>query len=204
MGTAPSSLRRVLVTGASRGIGAAVCRELIQHGPRPAQLILCARGAEALEQARAEFEALNRTVAGETTVGFEVVCADVGDPDSLATHLNPVLQRDGGVDALVLNAGIAESAPLHRTSDELFERTMAVNVGGVFRVLRAALPGMLDSGFGRIVAVGSIASKAGYPYISAYCASKHALLGLVRSVAREVVTRGITINAVCPGYVATR
>ena len=99
----------------------------------------------------------------------------------------------------MLNAGAGTSAPLARTTDEDWARMLDLNLTAPFRLLRRALPGMVEQGWGRVVAVASIAAKRGDPYVSAYTASKHGLLGLVRSAAAEVATTGVTVNAVCPG-----
>ena len=106
-------------------------------------------------------------------------------------------------DVLVNNAGIAESATLPNTTDELWDRHLAINLSGTFYCTRAALPAMLERGWGRVINIASIAAKAGAPYISAYAASKHGVLGLTRAVALEVAARGVTVNAICPGYVDT-
>jgi NAD(P)-dependent dehydrogenase (short-subunit alcohol dehydrogenase family) len=109
----------------------------------------------------------------------------------------------GGIDVAVLNAGEAISAPIHRTDDELWQQMLDVNLTAPFRFIRAAVPPMKQAGFGRIIVIASIASKIGAPYITAYSAAKHGVLGAVRSVAMELATTGVTVNAVCPGYVDT-
>jgi NAD(P)-dependent dehydrogenase (short-subunit alcohol dehydrogenase family) len=182
--------RRCLVTGAGRGIGAAVARRLSAEGHSVA---LTARTVEELTGLAAELP--NPSL---------VVPADVTDPTAADTVISRVEEEWGGpVEVLVLNAGTGTSAPLARTTDEDWARMLDLNLTAPFRLLRRALPGMIDQRWGRVVAVASIAAKRGDPYVSAYTASKHGLLGLVRSAAAEVATKGITVNAVCPGFVDT-
>ena len=129
-------------------------------------------------------------------------CAPAGRPIAAALA---ALAADGiRVDVLVNNAGAAESAPLDRTTDELWDRMMAVNAGGAFALCRALLPPMIAAGWGRVVNVASNAGLTGYAYSAAYCAAKHALVGLTRALAAEVARTPVTVNAVCPGFVRTR
>jgi NAD(P)-dependent dehydrogenase (short-subunit alcohol dehydrogenase family) len=192
--------RSILVTGGSRGIGLATARALAAGTRREFCLALLAREGAALAQARAEVE---RAGHGKGPLRICTVEADVADAASLEAGLKAAVEFCGPLDGLVLSAGIAESAPLVKTSDELFERTLAVNLWGVFRPLRALLPEMISRGFGRVVVVASIASFVGAAYTAAYTASKHAALGLVRAAAVECGGKGVTVNAVCPGYVDT-
>ena len=181
--------RRCLVTGAGRGIGAAVAHRLSAAGHSVA---LTARSAD-------ELAALAAQLPGPSLV----VPADLTDPDAADTVVSGVERAWGPVEVLVLNAGAGSSAPLARTSDEDWARMLDLNLTAPFRLLRRALPGMVEQGWGRVVAVASVAAKRGDPYVSAYTASKHGLLGLVRSAAAEVASTGVTVNAVCPGYVDT-
>jgi NAD(P)-dependent dehydrogenase (short-subunit alcohol dehydrogenase family) len=182
--------RRCLVTGAGRGIGAAVARRLAAGGHAVA---LTARSAD-------ELAAVAAGLAGPTLV----VPADLTGPAAADDVLGAVEREwDGPVEVLVLNAGAGTSAPLARTTDEEWARALDLNLTAPFRLLRRALPGMVDAGWGRVVAVASTAAKRGDPYVAAYTASKHGLLGLVRSAAAEVAGTGVTVNAVCPGYVDT-
>jgi NAD(P)-dependent dehydrogenase (short-subunit alcohol dehydrogenase family) len=176
--------------GAGRGIGAAVAHRLSAEGHRVA---LTARSGD-------ELTALAARLPGPTLA----IPADVTDPAAADTLVSRVEQEWGGpVDVLVLNAGAGTSAPVARTTDEDWARMLDLNLTAPFRLLRRALPGMVDQSWGRVVAVASIAAKRGDPYVSAYTASKHGLLGLVRSAAAEVATKGVTVNAVCPAYVDT-
>jgi NAD(P)-dependent dehydrogenase (short-subunit alcohol dehydrogenase family) len=174
--------KTALVTGGGRGIGRAIALTFAQHGARVA---VAARTREQVE-----------SVAQETG-GIALVC-DVSNPDQVAG-----IFADLKPDILVNNAGVAESATLVNTTDELWHRHLAVNLSGTFYCTRAALPHMLEKGWGRIINIASIAAKTGAPYIAAYSASKHGVLGLTRSVALEVATSGVTVNAICPGYVET-
>jgi NAD(P)-dependent dehydrogenase (short-subunit alcohol dehydrogenase family) len=181
--------RTCLVTGAGRGIGAAVAHRLSAAGHRVA---LTARSG-------GELEALAAQLPGPSLV----LPADITAPDAAERVLGEVERVWGPVEVLVLNAGAGAAAPLARTSDADWERMLELNLTAPFRMLRRTVPGMVERGFGRVVAIASVAAKRGEPYIAAYAASKHGLLGLVRSAAQELATTGVTVNAVCPGYVDT-
>jgi NAD(P)-dependent dehydrogenase (short-subunit alcohol dehydrogenase family) len=181
--------RLALVTGAGRGIGRAVARELSKHGMRVA---LTARNAEELAATAAACD-------GETMVRT----ADITDADAVERVYGEIENAWGAVDVLVANAGAGVSAPLSKTTDEQWQHMLDVNLTAPFRCLRRAVPQMVDQGYGRIVVIASVAAKRGEPYIAAYTASKHGVLGLVRSAAAELADTGVTVNAVCPAYVDT-
>jgi NAD(P)-dependent dehydrogenase (short-subunit alcohol dehydrogenase family)/creatinine amidohydrolase/Fe(II)-dependent formamide hydrolase-like protein len=184
--------RAAVVTGAGRGIGASIARLLGRSGAR---LVLAARSVDQIEAVASELR-------GQGVDAIAVAC-DVSDEDSVAHLRERASEYLGAVDILVSNAGIGHSAPLHRETRADWERVMGVNATGVFLCMRAFLPQMLEQGLGRIVNVSSVAGLAGARYVAAYSASKHAVIGLTRSVALEVEGRGVTVNAVCPGYVDT-
>lgn len=181
--------RTALVTGAGRGIGQAVAVRLSAEGYRVA---LSARSADQLEETA-------RRCAGETLV----VPADLLDADAPDRVVAAVEAAWGPVSVLVANAGAGESAPIDRTTDEMWQRQIDLNLTAPFRCVRRVVPGMVEQGFGRIVVLASVAAKRGEPYIAAYTAAKHGVLGLVRSAAAELARTGVTVNAVCPAYVDT-
>jgi len=183
--------RIALVTGGGRGIGREAALALASAG---ADVAVAARSAGELADAVTAIRAAGRR-------GEAIVC-DVTDRAQVEAMIAQVKSALGEPSILVNNAGIAGSAKLTDTTDEMWDRMLRVNATGAFYCTRAVLPMMLQAKWGRIVNVASIAAKSGAPYIAAYAASKHALLGLTRAVAAEVATRGITVNAVCPGYVA--
>ncbi|GHE75696.1 3-hydroxyacyl-CoA dehydrogenase [Amycolatopsis deserti] len=181
--------RVALVTGAGRGIGREIARRLSGEGMRVA---LVARDRDQLDETASG-------CAGATMV----LPADVTEPEA-AERVHTEIERTWGpVEVLVANAGAGHSARLERTTDADWQRMLDLNLTAPFRFVRRAVPAMRDAGWGRIVVTASSAAHIGDPYIAAYTASKHGVLGLVRSAAAELARTGVTVNAVCPGYVDT-
>jgi 3-hydroxybutyrate dehydrogenase len=176
-----------LVTGGGRGIGREIASMLAHAG---ATVTVLGRHRETLDQAVAAGAAHFAGVA------------DVADQAAVSAAITEAASRQP-IDILIANAGIAESAPFGKSDAALFRRMMDVNFMGVVHTIQAALPAMKDRPYGRIVAVASTAGLKGYAYVSAYSAAKHAVIGLVRSLALELASTRITVNAVCPGFTDT-
>lgn len=179
--------RVALVTGGGKGLGAAIAVRLAAAGARVAVL---GRDRAALANIAEEMGAL-------------ALAADLTDPQQVGDALTRLRGALGDPSILVGNAGIAESAPLEGTTDELWDRHMTLNVTAPFRLARALVPAMKKNGWGRVVHVASTAGLVGFSYTSAYVASKHALVGLTRALAAELARAGVTVNAVCPGFLDT-
>lgn len=184
--------QHALVTGANRGIGAEIVRQLAAAGADVTLLVRTASSAEAL---CAEVSALG--------VRAGIVTADVTDPAALVAACGEAARARGPVTALVNNAGTVQTIPFLRTAPALFEQMYAVHLMAPVIATQAVLPAMLERGAGTIVNVASIAGLLGAPYVAAYVAAKHAMVGLTRALAVEYQAKGIRVNAVCPGYTDT-
>jgi NAD(P)-dependent dehydrogenase (short-subunit alcohol dehydrogenase family) len=179
--------RHALVTGGGSGIGAATAAHLAAAG---AKLSLLGRRREPIDTVAKQF-------------GGTAIQCDVTDPARIAAAFGEARAANGAIDMLVVNAGIAESAPFHKMSRDSWQRIIATNLTAAFDCAQAAIGDLMKSESGRLVFVASVASLRGVPYAAHYAASKHGLLGLMRSLAAEYAKANLTVNAVCPGYVDT-
>ena len=184
--------KTAVVTGGGRGIGAEVSRALVREG---ASVVVSARTSEQIDAVATEL----RDAGGRA----EAVVCDLSDPGQIRELTAKSVEILGSVQILVNSAGIASSAPLKSIELEEWNRLISINATAPFLCTQAFMPGMLAEGWGRVVTIASIAGKVGHPYVAAYSASKHAVVGFTRAVAAEVAGKGVTVNAICPGYVDT-
>ena len=193
MELSPPSLRgrHAVVTGGGRGIGATIARALIEQG---AAVTLMGRNAATLEGEAARLRSLG---------AVHCQAVDLADAESTTAAVAAAAAVLGPVTILINNAGQAVSAPIGKTDLALWNQMLAVNLTGTYLGIHAVLPGMLQAGWGRIVNIASTAALKGYPYVAAYCAAKHGVLGLTRALALELAKKPVTVNAVCPGYTET-
>jgi NAD(P)-dependent dehydrogenase (short-subunit alcohol dehydrogenase family) len=186
--------RLAVITGGGRGIGRAIALAFAAEG---ASIVVTARTRDEIDQVACE-------VHDRFKVDTLAVECDVRNAEGVLDAFAVVKEKFGrGPDVLVNNAGVAQSSLFVNTDEEFWMLHLNTNLGGTFRCTHAALPEMLERGWGRIINIASIAGKTGAPYVSAYAASKHGVLGLTRSLALEVAAQGVTVNAICPGYVST-
>lgn len=181
--------RHALVTGGGQGIGAAIARLLVAQG---ANVTVLGRKLETVQ-----------VLAAEQPECLHAVSADVSDPEQVQAAFAQARQRFGPISILVNNAGQASSAPFLKTDAALWNQMLAVNLTGTLQCTQAAVPDMLSAGWGRVVNIASTAGLTGYAYVAAYCAAKHGVVGLTRALALEFAKKGLTVNAVCPGYTET-
>lgn len=181
--------RHAVVTGGGQGIGAAIARLLAAQG---ANVTVLGRKLETLQ-----------TLVAEQPQQMHAVAADVSDAEQVQAAFASARQRFGPIVILVNNAGQATSAPFLKTDAALWSQMLAVNLTGTLLCTQAAVPDMLSAGWGRVVNIASTAGLTGYAYVAAYCAAKHGVVGLTRALALEYAKKGLTVNAVCPGYTET-
>lgn len=186
--------RTALVTGSTSGIGLAIARKYATMGYNVAL-----NSFEAEDEVRDVIDALSALGGGEV----EYFQADLADTAASGALADRVIDRFGSVDVLVNNAGIQKVAPIEDFADDDWRRIVAISLDSAFHAIRSAIPGMAERGWGRIINIASAHGLRASPYKSAYVATKHAVVGLTKTVALEAAEKGITVNAICPGYVWT-
>lgn len=180
--------KHALVTGGGTGIGLAIAQGLVRQG---AQVTITGRRYDVLEKMAQE------------TPELHALQMDVAEADSVHDGVQAAISARGGIDICVANAGIAEGRSILKTDLEFWRRMMAINLDGAYLTIQACLPGMLEVGWGRVIAVSSIAGLKGLKGAPAYTASKHGMIGLIRALSADFVGKGVTFNAICPAYVET-
>ncbi len=181
--------RHAVVTGGGQGIGAAIARLLVAQG---ANVTVLGRKLETVQ-----------ALAAEQTQQMHAVSADVSDAEQVQAAFAGARERFGPIAILVNNAGQASSGPFLKTDAALWNQMLAVNLTGTMLCTQAAVPDMLEAKWGRVINIASTAGLTGYAYVAAYCAAKHGVVGLTRALALEFAKKGLTVNAVCPGYTET-